>query len=250
VPVIGIFIAATDYFLLARLNRAKTYTCLGAIAVFTISSITYLPVFKDMYVFYKSAIKVSPHSELSYKVLAKVYTDEKKCSEALYYYKELAEAAPGVYANYGFVGNTYLNCLGDPANAVEWYQKAINAAPDLPTVAYACITLGDVYYAQLKDMPKATYWYARALKADSSSVTAINGLGNATYSEGAYAKAINYYLQALQLSPTDNAILLNLAYCYMDMNDSINSAKYAKEYAMRGQPIPPELWQYLEEKKR
>jgi|GEM_PF-3271278 len=279
-PLMGLLIVAAELFALNRPTAVKTYASLAVLILFTISSISYMPSFKNKYSFYKTAIANSPHSWLAYEGLGKIYMNEQKCDEALPVYKGMVEVAPTpTHAYYGLVGNAYM-CLNDFQNSLVWYKKAMSIDSLSRVTANTCISIANIYNYQFKDLPKAkywymqsykrdssiafpletigniyletvnydsaTYWYNKAIKADSNSSPSYNGLGAIQYNKANYPKAAEFYLKALSIRPDDKAVIKNMAGCYMMMNDYANTLKYTKQYAATGEAVPSYLQQYLD----
>jgi len=282
-PFIGVLIIISEVFLLSQLGRIKAYAAVALLAIFTIISIVNLSVFKNKYNFYKTAIVNSPHTLWAYEKLGNIYLVEQKCDEALEIYKSFVKVALDLHTSYWLIGNTYLNCYGDANNALIWYEKAMKVHSRSPSVANTCISLGNIYYQTLKDNNKAEYWYKEALKRDSTALlpmemlgaiylvsgrynsaeywfskllrhnpssVSYNGMGIIEYNRRNYSNAAKFFIKSFELKQTETGLLLNLAFCYMEMNDFTNALRYANQYAATGKPLPAQLQQYLNGKKK
>jgi len=173
------------------------------------------------------------------------------------------KVALDLHTSYWLIGNTYLNCYGDANNALIWYEKAMKVHSRSPSVANTCISLGNIYYQTLKDNNKAEYWYKEALKRDSTALLPMemlgaiylvsgryNGMGIIEYNRRNYSNAAKFFIKSFELKQTETGLLLNLAFCYMEMNDFTNALRYANQYAATGKPLPAQLQQYLNGKKK
>jgi len=279
-PLIGILIAAAELFALNRLTLPKLYTSLALLCAFTIISVTYLPVFKDPYIFFKTSIANSPQTVRAYEGLANVYLGEQKCDKVIDVYGKLIEIAP-TSLNYQLMAEAYY-CSSDINNALAYKVKSALMDSLSPKFPKLCIKIGDDYYKQSSDMFGAKYWYQKALSKDStlvyamemlgnayintenydsaaywfsksfqinsSAVSTINGLAVVEYIRGNYTIAISMFNKALALKPGNAGILLNLAKCYMAINDRFNTLSYANQYSASGQHLPSDLQDYINKK--
>lgn len=276
-PLMGILIVVAELVALNRLTATKLYISIAILCVFTIISVTYLPVFKDPYTFFKKSIACSPHAVRAYEGLANVYLGEQKCDKVVDVYGKLIEIAP-TSLNYQLMAEAYY-CSSDINNALAYKVKSALMDSLSPKFPKLCIKIGDDYYKQSSDMPRAKYWYQKSLSKDStlvyamemlgnvyintenydsaaywfnksyrinsSAVSTINGLAVVEYIRGNYTTAISMFNKALALKPGSASILLNLAKCYMAMNDYTNTLNYTNTYAAQGKPVPEELQVYL-----
>jgi len=281
-PLIGILIVVSELVALNRLTTVKLYTSLVCICVFTIVSITYLPVFKNPYNFFNKSIASSPHTVRAYEGLANVYLIEEKCDKVVEVYSKLIDIAPTSF-NYQLMAQAYY-CSNDINNALAYKVKSAlmdSLSPEFPRL---CIKIGDGYYIQLADMPQAKYWYKKSLSRDStlvysmemlgnvyvntenfdsaaywfnksyqinsSAVSTINGLAVVEYIRGNYKTAISMFTRALTFKPEDTSIMLNLAKCYMAVNDYKSTLYFTNECASRGKQIPDVIQVYLNRGKK
>ncbi|WP_068990098.1 tetratricopeptide repeat protein [Kangiella sediminilitoris] len=105
----------------------------------------------------------------------------------------------------------------------NWQQSIVNLQKALqinPNEAYLYNWLGSAFAMQ-GNFIKAAETYENGLHLEKTSVILAN-IGNMSYYAGDFKKAVNYYLQAIQIDPTDYRYWLNLA----DAKDQLEADEF------------------------
>lgn len=280
-PLIGLLIAIIEIFAFNTKQYKPSVLWIALLTpslVFLFTSFVYCGVFKNKYAFHEAAIKNSPHSIQALESLGNMYVNDKNCDNALRVYKQAVEVRPHIHGYYGLVGNTYLNCFGDVNNAIEWYSKAMQVDAETKAAANTAISLGNIYSMSLKDTALAKVWYMRAvrldssqffpmsmlgnmylqsrpdsaeywfnlaLKADSTSIAALNGIGIVFYNRGDFKNAAVYYEKALAYDNNNLELYKNIMYSYQALNDVEKTRAVAQEFQNKGGVLPESVYAFL-----
>jgi tetratricopeptide (TPR) repeat protein len=186
---------------------------------------------------------------------ARFLNDSGKPDRAGEYLESKKAIMPG-YAPYWAVLGEVLVKLNNTKNALTAYEKAIDLSPDEPDylLSGAKIAAGLSNYSQAVDLLKrflahnpdheeaetllATA-YLRSGKPDLAkkhfkniagrhpeNFLARENLGNLYFNEQDYAKAIAFYLRALEISPKRSAAVFKLASAYKNNSNTEKAIKY------------------------
>lgn len=127
---------------------------------------------------------------------------------------------------------------GQTALADGEYDTALalfrDVLADNPTVQDAYLGVGDVYMAR-EDYTSAEPAYRRAVRLDPRNVLAQFSHGKCLQVLGRYVEAIRAYLRALDLDTDAPEVNLNIATCYLQI-DEPNSARPYAEAAVERMP--------------
>lgn len=100
--------------------------------------------------------------------------------------------------------------MGEPAQAIEHYEKAIQIDDDISDVFY---NLANAQYLENR-IEDAIKNYKRSLHLNPKKVEAYYNLGNSYCNLNEYEEAIEYYVKAIALDPMHDPALYNLGYAY------------------------------------
>jgi serine/threonine protein kinase/tetratricopeptide (TPR) repeat protein len=126
--------------------------------------------------------------------------------------------------------------LAKPHEALIYYQKALEASPELNQQAYARLRLGDMY-ASLGRRTEAFDEYQKAIDLDNEYPWAYSGIGYLHLQEGKYHDAIEQFKKAKQIERefyqkvTDGQIHLGSGYatCYAKLPEALAEYQQAEE---------------------
>jgi serine/threonine protein kinase/tetratricopeptide (TPR) repeat protein/TolB-like protein len=173
------------------------------------------------------AITLAPSSDEFYRRLGDVYVDSGKISEAIDAYQKAVKLNPYYWANYNSLGKGYAH-QGDFAKALEAYQKVVTLNPNIGS-GYE--NVGNMYLQQGKYQESIPY-YQKALQVEPFFGTYSN-LGSCYFFLRQYAKAVEMFEKASELSPDDTQTMVNLADAYRGSGDQEKArASYQKAIAL------------------
>ena len=156
----------------------------------------------------KRALELAPNSDEAYRRLASVYLASGRSAEATQAYQKAVEMNPYYWVNHNVLGNAY-NQLGDYGKAADSYRRVIELDPKNP---YAYNNLGAVLVESGK-FREAVEPLQKSLQF-SPGGQAYSNLGIAYFYLKEYDKAIPAYEKAVQLVPTSDMFVGNLAEAY------------------------------------
>ncbi len=93
--------------------------------------------------------------------------------------------------------------------------------------------LGDISFDK-KDMPKADYYYSKALKKDSTIISAINNLGLINLHTKNYEESIRHFKSSLNYYSKDPRLFYYLSVCYVNLPNLDSALKYAELAGEKG----------------
>ncbi len=118
---------------------------------------------------------------------------------------------------------------GRPDSALEWMRKAAQEAMDSglagEQVAWYQFQLGDFYFDQ-GSLDQAEVHFAMAQDLFDGYYLALAGLGEVHAARGDYLSAIEYYEQALAVSPAQPDFLASLGYLYQLVGQQEQAERY------------------------
>jgi serine/threonine protein kinase/tetratricopeptide (TPR) repeat protein len=156
----------------------------------------------------KRALELAPNSDEAYRRLASVYLASGRGAEAIQAYQKAVELNPYYWVNHNGVGNAYYQ-LADYEKAAESYRRVIELDPNNP---YAYNNLGAVL-VQSGKFQEAVEPLQKSLQF-SADGQAYSNLGIAYFYLRQYDKALPAYEKAVQLVPTSDMFVGNLAEAY------------------------------------
>jgi tetratricopeptide (TPR) repeat protein len=131
------------------------------------------------------------------------YNQIGRSEDALKFYERAAKIKPGDLDLLTMLGNTHFN-MQRYADAETWYQAALKAAPNNPTL---WLDLGASYYLrQPRELDKAINAYRSALKADPRHEKSLQSLTRALLDKGDKAGARDSLTRLEQVNPKNESI--------------------------------------------
>lgn len=156
----------------------------------------------------KQALELAPNSDEAYRRLATAYLANGHSAEAIEAYQKAVELNPYYWVNYNVLGNAYYQ-LANYGNAADSYRRVIELDPKNP---YAYNNLGAVL-VQSGKFREALLPFQKSLEF-SADGQAYSNLGIAYFYLKDYDKAISAYEKAVELVPTSDMFVGNLAEAY------------------------------------
>ncbi len=156
----------------------------------------------------KRALELAPNSDEAYRRLATAYLASGRSDEAISAYQKAVELNPYYWVNHNVLGNAYYQ-LANYGKAADSYRRVIELDPNNP---YAYNNLGAVLVASGK-FREALEPLQKSLQF-SADGQAYSNLGIAYFYVKDYDKAISAYEKAVQLVPTSDMFVGNLAEAY------------------------------------
>jgi serine/threonine-protein kinase len=156
----------------------------------------------------RRALELAPNSDEAYRRLAKTYLASGRGGEAIQAFQKAVEINPYYWVNQNDLGNAYYQ-LADYGKAAESYRRVIELDPNNP---YAYNNLGAVL-VQGGKFQEAVEPLQKALQSNAGG-QAYSNLGIAYFYLKQYDKAIPAYEKAVQLVPTSDMFVGNLAEAY------------------------------------
>ena len=180
----------------------------------------------------------------SYFYYGRVMDGLKRDEDAMKYYLSAKKVFEGSdeYTMLGLISeemgnlnrrqNMYENALDNYQDSRKYYTLAQNVLG----MSYALRNIGRVYLSMVGKLDSAYIYYQQALQIAHknhviSELTILQELGISYRSQGDYAKAEYYLLQALELDTKKRAaaeIYLSLGFTYLKMNDDVKAEKCLK----------------------
>jgi tetratricopeptide (TPR) repeat protein len=156
----------------------------------------------------KRALELAPNSDEAYRRLATAYLAAGRSADAILAYQKAVELNPYYWVNHNVLGNAYYG-LADYGRAADCYRRVIELDPNN---SYAYNNLGAVL-VQSGKFQEAVEPLQKSLQF-SADGQAYSNLGIAYFYLKDYDKAILAYEKAVQLVPTSDMFVGNLAEAY------------------------------------
>ena len=189
---------------------------------------------------HKAIVKRNPAYVNSYLRLACISIDCGALKECAGWLKIAAETSPGNPEVLTLIGNLHLS-LCDWAPAQQVFDGLL--AKKVPNVeAYAMLSLGNIYFANLKISPKryqkhlqyAADYYKRILTKDNANAYAANGLGAVLGEKGELFKAKEVFNRVREVSGDTIADAhLNLGHIYLAQKRHPEALQMYQSYMKR-----------------
>ncbi len=153
----------------------------------------------------RGAINSDPKCVSRYIHIGQFYIDQHQPEKALGFLNESIAAGGDIPDLFCLAGDAHM-LLQSPKEAMRWYLKAINRAPE-HLLAYTKLAS---CYRSLNMFDKAFKCYQKALHISPNNVTALHNLGHIYKKMGALNEAIEYYRKALANDPECADIYISL----------------------------------------
>ncbi|MDP2940627.1 MAG: tetratricopeptide repeat protein, partial [Candidatus Omnitrophota bacterium] len=150
------------------------------------------------------------------------YFEQGNSSEAIRYFQKAIELAPDFAASYYNLGVVYY-AQGNLSEAIKYYQKAIELDPNL---AQAYINLGAAYTEQ-GDLSEAVKFLQKAIEiAPRFYPQAYMNLGLVYKHQDNLSDAIKYLQKAIEIDPNYAEAYYNLGWVYDSQSNFAEAIKY------------------------
>ncbi|MEC1543783.1 MULTISPECIES: DUF4365 domain-containing protein [Bacillus] len=154
--------------------------------------------------FCNRSLKINENNYLIYLIKASAYIELKNYEQAIKsIQKSLSiKETPEGYIQYGILHFA----LGNYSKAINWLKQVLDL--DIEN-EWALLIIGNIYTA-LFDYPNALYYLEKVLKINLKNAQALALIGDNYKNQGMYELASEYYLQCLDIEPTNELGLIGL----------------------------------------
>jgi tetratricopeptide (TPR) repeat protein/TolB-like protein len=175
----------------------------------------------------KHALELAPNSDEGYRRLGDTYLASDRYEEAIRAYQKAIQINPYFWVNYNSLGTIYFQ-MGQYDKALSAFGKVTELEPDN---AFGYLNVGSVYLRQGK-YQECLPTLQKSLQLQPYSLTYSN-LGTAYFYLKRYDEAAKLYAKAVELNPSDELTMGNLADAYRWMGEKEKSlATYDKAIAL------------------
>ena len=208
IGIIGLEMAALGW-LLDHLDRGPRLAITTAAAAFTgvlaLGAHAYAGLYGNTLDFWQYAVQRNPDSWSARLNFGQALLQRGDTAGALAQFEAGRDVNPDYFSVHLGLAQA-LDALGRRDEAIAEDETALKLNPYNPDPAFA---LGEIYYAELGQIPKAIEFYQIALRIDPGNVGANHELGKILYRTGQFPEAASHLEQALQQEP-DSAEAHNL----------------------------------------
>lgn len=177
----------------------------------------------------KQCITLNPKADIALFELGALYNDLKMYNDAVTYLRQSIYYRPDYAEAYEELGVS-LRRLGRNSEAITAFNKAISLDPG-DSGGY--MGLGDVYYYGTKEYQKAINAYLNGLQLDDDNYIATYNVGWSYNELGNYNEAIRWMNQTAKIKPDYYSAYVEMGYAYYKLNQdtqSINAYQKALQY--------------------
>jgi protein O-mannosyl-transferase len=230
IPVIGIFIAIVWSLAEASQVRRFPAKALAPIAMLVLANFawvthTQIGYWHDSISLWSHAVVVTENNYIAHDNLGEALAWKGEREEALAHFRTAAQIEPKDPVSVFNIG-VLAHREQKVAEAIAQYQATLRMTGDPEMVARVLTNLGSAYRVQ-GDFVTARNCYLEALRQDPQNSLPLLGLGLMAQKTGDAASAVDYYMRAMKLEPTDVGFLL-MASAYQQ-GGRVNDAKAAAE---------------------
>jgi Flp pilus assembly protein TadD len=161
---------------------------------------------RDSVSLWKHALSVTEGNYRAHDLLARALAKEGRSEDAIVEFNA-AQALSDYNASGALDLGVYEQLHGHIQEAIEQYERSVNASPDskLRAVALSCLGLA---LMQIGDIGRAEMSYAEALEQNPGNVAALLGSGLLAERKGDFALAVARISHAVEVEPSDVHYLL------------------------------------------
>ena len=175
----------------------------------------------------KHALELAPNSDEGYRRLGDIYLASNRYEEAIRAYQKAIEINPYYWVNYNSLGNIYFQ-RSEYDKALSAFRKVTELEPDN---AFGYVNVGSVYLQQGK-YQECIPAFQKSLQLQPYALT-YSDLATAYFYLKRYDEAAKLYAKAVELNPSDEETMGNLADAYRWMGQKEKSlAAYDKAIAL------------------
>ncbi|MBI5055406.1 MAG: PEP-CTERM system TPR-repeat protein PrsT [Nitrospirae bacterium] len=190
--------------------------------------------FKNAISSIKKAQEIKPDSTEIKVALGRTYMSNNDLPKALETFNEIEKATPQYLPVY-FLQATVLEQMGNKNSAVEKYKKLLelspNNAPALNNLAY-------LYVEGYGPVEKAVEFAKKAKEVMPKDGSITDTLGWTLYNKGNYDDAIKYFIEATYYLPADPTVRYHLALSYLKKGMEDKAEEQLKNSIRLGRQTP------------
>lgn len=139
-------------------------------------------------------------------------------TQALKLMEEGVKKYPKDYTTMNNIGTIYINIFNDGAKAHPYFKKSISFKPDDEITQF-----NDAFCYEKRNLPdSAIIYYEKLVLLKTKYVPVYTQLRELYWKKTNYAKAIECDKKAIEVSPLDARLYVNLGNSYMSDNDTLN----------------------------
>jgi protein O-mannosyl-transferase len=172
------------------------------------------------------AIEVYPkHGNALFNLAAAHYEYNRNYEAMLEVYKKVLKISPyepRVFQNM----NSIMNEVKDPDFKINAYNQLASLSPENAEIE---LRLGRIYLLEKKDALTSIPYLERSVELNPRVVEAQNSVGVAYYQSGRINDALNAFLSAEQLNPSDKQVVTNVMLLYQQLGNNTKVAEYSKK---------------------
>lgn len=206
----------------------------GFVPLYALLGDTYKSMFQyeDAINEFRMVLWHDPLNVLAYRALCQIYEEQGDYENAIQMYEKLIELNPNNPIYHSNLANIHY-MKSDIKNAVSCYYNAIMLNPSKNWTSVIAQTLGYVFQENEKNLDAAISSYQNALNLTPKDIDIYINLGSVFYDKNDFASALAIYNLALEIAPEDARIHCNLGYLYWgkgENDDAIKEYKLAIKY--------------------
>ena len=188
---------------------------------------------------FEKAISYDKNNKAVVSELAAAYLDLRRYSQARTTFLKLNELGDQSDSTYRQLMLLSFN-MRQFDDAIKYAQQLKKVNPSEKTAQY----LGKAYYAK-EDLGNAIKFLTQASKEEPQNAEIPYTVARAYADMQNYSSAISFFQKAVQLNPTQNRWIYEMALIYYGLNDDQNSLKYMIEAGEKGYKKDNEYMQNL-----
>ncbi len=184
-------------FSLLLINLKRRYLIILPIIVICLSgykSITYASLWKDSFSLFNHALKINPHSYLSYNNLGTAFARTGRRDEAITYYMRAMELKPFKPEPYNNIG-VLLSRQKRYPEAIDYFQRGLSDNPDVADLHYNMA----IAFEKLGDYNRAAEAYGRAITLNPEDAVSHYRRGIVLHKAGREESAFLHFNRTLEI---------------------------------------------------
>lgn len=176
----------------------------------------------------EKGIRLLPSELNNYRLLGQAYLERDGINqESLNAYKEVFNQNPGDSYT---IRNVEIIVSDQRYPAQNRLNFGLNFVQDMPASGILHFQLGTIYGQTLGDMTNSLLYLKRAVEISPDNLDYLKNYGTALAISGDYQGSVDYFLQAINLSPNDKQALSGLALSYQNLGQ-LEEAQYYRSLA-------------------
>lgn len=176
----------------------------------------------------EKGIRLLPSELNNYRLLGQAYLERDGINqESLNAYKEVFNQNPGDSYT---IRNVEIIVSDQRYPAQNRLNFGLNFVQDMPASGILHFQLGTIYGQSLGDITNSLLYLKRAVDISPDNLDYLKNYGTALAISGDYQGSVDYFLQAINLSPNDKQALSGLALSYQNLGQ-LEEAQYYRSLA-------------------